>query len=253
MLHNKKLIFDIDGTLHMDGKLLDGTQELISSLENNATPFVLVTNTTSLTATQIKEMLSEAGMSIDVSRIITPVKSAISLFKQAGYKRIAIFSCNAIHSEFYDFTITDENPDAVLLADDGGGISYDAVNAILQRALTDVPLFTLQQNKFYSRNGEMVTDLGFYVAGIEYITGKQVINCGKPSKAILSLAQELLKADSLSDMAIVGDDLEFDILGAQQHGLTGILIKTGKYLPGIEEKFTQKADMTIESLQELIR
>lgn len=253
MVHNKKLIFDIDGTLHLDGKLLDGTQELISSLEKTATPFVLVTNTTSLTTVQIQQMLDDTGMSIDLPRIITPVKSAISLFKHHNYQRIAIYSCDAIHSEFSDFTITDENPDAVLLADDGGGLSYDNVNAILQLALKNVPLFTLQQNKFYSRNGEMVADLGFYVAGIEYITGKKITNCGKPSKAILTLAQELLHADSFSDMAIVGDDLEFDILGAQQHGLTGVLIKTGKYLPGIEEKFTQKADMTIESLRELIK
>ncbi|MCK5809174.1 HAD-IIA family hydrolase [bacterium] len=252
MLHSKKLIFDIDGTLYIDGKLLDGAKELIAFLNRESIPFVLVTNTTSLTARNIQKMLADAGLEIELSHIITPVKSAISLFKSAKYKRIAIHSCSAIHSEFSEFTITDENPDAILLADDGSGLKYDDITAVLKNALRNTPLFTLQQNKFYSRNGEMVADLGFYVAGVEYITGKTVTNCGKPSQAILTLAQEVLQAKSFSEMAIVGDDLEFDILGAQKHGLTGVLIKTGKYLPGIEDNFAKKAHLTISSLYDLI-
>jgi HAD superfamily hydrolase (TIGR01450 family) len=235
----------------MDGKLLEGATELIALLDQQKTPFVLVTNTTSMTAVEIHQMLADAGLEIELSRIITPVKSAISLFKKAGYRRISIHYCPAIHSEFSDFVITDKNPDAVLLADDGGGLRYADITAVLKSSLQKCPLFTLQQNKFYSKNGEMVADLGFYVAGVEYITGQSVTNCGKPSHAILSLAQELLQADSLSEMAIVGDDLEFDILGAQKHGLTGVLIKTGKYLPGVEERFSQKADMIVASLYEL--
>ncbi len=30
---------------------------------------------------------------------------------------------------------------------------------------------------------------------------------------------------------MVGDDIENDVLAAQRQGLTGVLVKTGKYLP----------------------
>ena len=34
---------------------------------------------------------------------------------------------------------------------------------------------------------------------------------------------------------MVGDDLEADVLGAQAHGVTGVLVRTGKFQPGDEE------------------
>ena len=33
------------------------------------------------------------------------------------------------------------------------------------------------------------------------------------------------------DCVMVGDDLENDVLGAVKYGITGILVKTGKYKP----------------------
>ena len=30
---------------------------------------------------------------------------------------------------------------------------------------------------------------------------------------------------------MIGDDINTDVLAAQQHGLTWVLVKTGKYLP----------------------
>ena len=34
---------------------------------------------------------------------------------------------------------------------------------------------------------------------------------------------------------MVGDDLEADVLGAQQHGIRGVLVRTGKFQPADEE------------------
>ncbi len=251
MISNHYFVFDIDGTLHMNGELLPGTTHLFSLLRTHNIPFVLLTNTTSLSTAHMQKMLEDAGLSVDISHIITPIRNAVDLFTCRQYRRIAIYRCSAIESEFTDFIITEDHPDAVLLADDGNGLAYDDITGILQHSFTGIPLYTLQQNKFYARDGKMVADLGFYVAGLRYITGQNIVNCGKPSQEIFELARKVLQAPSLQHMIMVGDDLEFDVLGAQKLGITGILLKTGKYQKGIENNFSETADYALSSLFEL--
>jgi ribonucleotide monophosphatase NagD (HAD superfamily) len=49
------------------------------------------------------------------------------------------------------------------------------------------------------------------------------------------------------EAAMVGDDAEADVAGAQAAGLTGILVKSGKYRPGAEGT----PDLVLDSVAEL--
>ncbi len=53
---------------------------------------------------------------------------------------------------------------------------------------------------------------------------------GKPAPAFYAAALAHLGASAASTL-MVGDDIENDVLAAQRQGLTGVLVKTGKYLP----------------------
>ena len=50
---------------------------------------------------------------------------------------------------------------------------------------------------------------------------------------------------------MVGDDIENDVLGAQRHGLTGVLVKTGKYLPATHRDASGTPDHVIDSFADL--
>jgi ribonucleotide monophosphatase NagD (HAD superfamily) len=50
---------------------------------------------------------------------------------------------------------------------------------------------------------------------------------------------------------MVGDDIESDVLGAQRHGLTGVLVKTGKYLPGPHRAARGSPDYVLDSFADL--
>jgi ribonucleotide monophosphatase NagD (HAD superfamily) len=56
---------------------------------------------------------------------------------------------------------------------------------------------------------------------------------GKPAAAFFHTALRQLGADA-EHTAMIGDDVESDVLGAQQHGLAGVLVRTGKYQPDHE-------------------
>jgi ribonucleotide monophosphatase NagD (HAD superfamily) len=50
---------------------------------------------------------------------------------------------------------------------------------------------------------------------------------------------------------MVGDDIETDVLAAQRQGLTGILVKTGKYLPATHHHASGTPDHVLDSFADL--
>jgi ribonucleotide monophosphatase NagD (HAD superfamily) len=52
-------------------------------------------------------------------------------------------------------------------------------------------------------------------------------------------------------VAMVGDDMVNDILGAQAAGLTGILVRTGKYRDGDEDHSEGRPDHVLPSFADV--
>jgi ribonucleotide monophosphatase NagD (HAD superfamily) len=50
---------------------------------------------------------------------------------------------------------------------------------------------------------------------------------------------------------MVGDDIETDVLAAQRQGLTGVLVKTGKYLPRTHRTASGTPDHVLDSFADL--
>jgi ribonucleotide monophosphatase NagD (HAD superfamily) len=51
--------------------------------------------------------------------------------------------------------------------------------------------------------------------------------------------------------AMVGDDVVNDVFGAQAAGVTGVLVRTGKFLPGDLERAEGAPDHVIDSFADL--
>ena len=47
---------------------------------------------------------------------------------------------------------------------------------------------------------------------------------------------------------MVGDDVEADVSGAMAAGLTGVLVRTGKYQPGVEARIDPPPDAVCDDL-----
>lgn len=252
----KAYIFDLDGTLFfLEDKVpfaINGAIELISQLKKQNIPHLFVTNTTSKSAKQIYDIMKKIGFDVDIEQIITPIVVAKKYLQSKGYKNIAIESCKNLETEFSEFEISN-TPQAVVITDEGNGLSYEAVNRVMNWGLNKIELICLQKNKFYKRNNKLVADLGFYVTGFEYVTGQKIKNFGKPSIELFTYACNKLGFKISKQIAMVGDDIEFDVLGAMQLGFAGILVKTGKYIEGIENKFKTQPNRIINSVKTLCK
>ena len=50
---------------------------------------------------------------------------------------------------------------------------------------------------------------------------------------------------------MVGDDLESDVLGAQALGITGVLVRTGKFRPSDLDQVAETPDHVIDDIGDL--
>jgi len=73
---------------------------------------------------------------------------------------------------------------------------------------------------------------------------------GKPAAAFFAASLAHLSADA-SHAVMIGDDIETDVLAAQRHGLRGVLVKTGKYLPRTHQQASGTPDHVLDSFADL--
>jgi HAD superfamily hydrolase (TIGR01458 family) len=111
-------------------------------------------------------------------------------------------------------------------------------------------LVGMHRNLFWKTADGWELDGGAYVAGLEEAADTRATICGKPERTYFdaALATLGLPADRA---AMVGDDIVNDVLGAQAAGLTGILVRTGKYRAGDEQRVDGRPDHVLESFADL--
>jgi len=71
-------------------------------------------------------------------------------------------------------------------------------------------------------------DAGAYLLGLERAAGVEAVVCGKPSPEVFGQGVAGLGL-ATSEVAMVGDDLDTDVLAAQSCGLVGVLALSGKH------------------------
>jgi HAD superfamily hydrolase (TIGR01458 family) len=118
----------------------------------------------------------------------------------------------------------------VLLGGAGPTIGYAELDAAFKLAIAGAPVVALHRNTRYQTAAGPALDMGAFILGIEAAAGIDVMAVGKPEPAIFESALADLGIDA-GAAVMVGDDVVSDVLGAQALGITGVLVRTGKFRP----------------------
>ena len=73
---------------------------------------------------------------------------------------------------------------------------------------------------------------------------------GKPSRHFFNIAVDALQLKP-HEVLMIGDDIDADVGGAQDAGLHGVLVKTGKYRETYTRLSTIEPDATLASVNDL--
>jgi HAD superfamily hydrolase (TIGR01458 family) len=237
------LLVDLDGTLYVGNEPVAGARETISRLESSGLTLRYVTNTTRKPRREVREHLLSLGFEVEEVEIFTPARAAAGLI---GDKSCFPLVDESLLEDLEGVTLAGDRPDYVLVGDLGKGFTFDRLNAAFRCLMDGAELLALQKNRYWRKEDGLSLDAGPFVAALEYASGKNAAVIGKPEKGFFRLALEELGLGS-HEVAMVGDDAEADVAGAQAAGLRGVLVKTGKYRPGVEGA----PDLILESFADL--
>lgn len=244
------LLFDLDGVFHVSDRLLPGAVETIQMLRERDIPFRIVTNTTTRSRSSLVAKMNSIGLPIRQSDLITAPYAALLHLKSLTMPRCRFVVSDDVRTEFSEFPDDETSPQFIVLGDFENQVSYPLLNSLFSQMMSGAELIALHKGRFWETNEGLKVDLGLFVAGLEYTTGKRATVIGKPSPRIFELA--LLELGlAASDCAMIGDDLYNDVGGAQSAGMSGILIRTGKYRPHYESTSDVVPNWIIDTLVDL--
>ncbi|HTU39029.1 MAG TPA: HAD-IIA family hydrolase [Acidimicrobiales bacterium] len=254
----KGLLIDIDGVLTVSWKPLPGASDCFQWLRQSALPFRLVTNTSSKSRRQIADTLSEAGLQVDPSEISTAVSSAARhLAERYAGEACLVVNEGPLDEDLSDVTQTSDPRSArvVLLGGAGPSTGYCEFDTVFKLAHEGVPVLALHRNTRFQTADGPAMDMGAFILGLEAAAHVDIPVLGKPSGDFFEAALKQMDLTA-GEVAMVGDDVYADVLGAQKAGITGVLVKTGKFDQRELDKISPSPDHVIEEigrLPELLR
>jgi HAD superfamily hydrolase (TIGR01458 family) len=226
----KALLIDIDGVLAVSDQPIPGAADAIRWLDDEGIRYRFISNSTQRSRQQIADRLNSIGFSIRSDQISTPVTGALRLLQEEGITRCHLLMTDAAKMEFLAAGITDtqQNAGVVIIGDAGDGFTFDAMNGAFRLIHDGAPLIALERDRYWMASDGLTLGAGPFVAALEYASGTTARIMGKPSPDAFLTALVLMGA-SPEETAMIGDDIRTDIEGGQLAGLSGVLVRTGKY------------------------
>jgi HAD superfamily hydrolase (TIGR01458 family) len=252
------LLIDIDGVLHVGPDPIDGAREALKLLRERRVPFRLVTNTTSRSRRLIVERLCAMGLDVDGDDVLTPAALAVRHCRERGYERVALHVAPALHEDLRELAGADEGQvsahgedvQAVIVGDLGEEFTYARLNVIFSQLQGGAELVALQRNRYWQSEQGLVLDAGPFVVALEYAIARPALVTGKPSAAFFSAALRELSVRA-GAAAMIGDDLDADVGGAIDAGMSGVLVRTGKFRPHALAASDVRPTLVWDSIAEL--
>lgn len=244
------LLLDLDGTVYEDDALIPGVDRAIEALRAGGVPVRFVTNTTRVPRSTIAGWMEDFGIAATNEDIFTPPVAAVTWLARRGIRRVAICLPDDSRAEFSRFEIVDDDPEAVVIGDLGAGWTFEVMNRVFRWLLDGAAFVALHRNRYWKTGGELVLDAGAFVAALEYATSRRATLVGKPSRAMFEAAAGSMGLP-LARVAMVGDDLQADIAGAQALGCQAFMVRTGKFRAAELEASAVEPDRVLDSLAAL--
>jgi HAD superfamily hydrolase (TIGR01458 family) len=246
------VLLDIDGVLTVSWEPIPGAVEALGWLREHGVPFRLITNTTTHTRDELAATLRGAGFDVRPEEVVTAVVATASYLRAhhpgAG---VYVLSDGDPRGDLEGIRLVGlEEAEVIVLGGACEAFSYPTFNRVFQRLMEGAALIGMHRNLYWRTSEGLQLDAGAYIAGLEEATGRRATICGKPSAAFFEEALRLLGVPR-ERAAMVGDDIVNDVLGARHAGLTGVLVRTGKFLPADLERAGEGPDAVLDSVADL--
>lgn len=245
------VLFDIDGVLVTSWQPIAGAAEALAAVRRRGLAVGFLTNTTSRTTAQIAGLLRSVGIEVEDDEIVTAARLTAEYLRTTyPGRRVWLLNDGDVRDDFAEIEFDDEHPDVVVLGGAGPQYSYENLSRVADLMLAGTPAVAVHRAQVWATGDGLRADVGLYPPGLEELSGTRIVAVGKPSVAAFLAATELM-GTAPEQTVMVGDDVANDVLRAQQVGLIGVLVRTGKFRPRALSAVGEQPDHVIDSVAEL--
>lgn len=229
------VLFDLDGVFYEGEQAIAKAAKVAEWVSGDNIPHLFLTNTSSKPRSAIVDKLKSMDIFTDESHILTPAVATVEyLKKQSQTGDIVLFMPDATKTEFSELPIhkvhSNSAISAVVIGDLGEAWNFQILNQAFRFLMTDPTpkLISLGMTRYWRAQDGLRLDVAPFVAALQCATDVEPIVLGKPAANFYQIALKMLQTNA-NQTVMLGDDIRGDIGGAQQAGLQGILVKTGKF------------------------
>jgi HAD superfamily hydrolase (TIGR01458 family) len=241
------VLLDLEGTLVVAGEAIPGAARAVGELRERGVPCRGAPNATAVTRAELAETLAGHGIDVRPAEIITaPVVTAAYLEAHHPGARCFLLGMGGAGADLDGVELVGERADVVVVAGADAAFTWENLTAAYRMLLDGAALVAMHRNLAWRTGEGMTLDSGAFLLGLERASGVEATVIGKPTADFFAQAVELLGVPA-GRAAMVGDDLDNDVIAAQRLGLTGVLVRTGKASSGTG------ADRVIDSIADLPR
>ena len=243
------LLLDMDGVLTVTWEPLPGAVAAFARLRAAGLPLRILTNTTGRSRAALAGGLRRSGFEIADDEVLSAAVAAGAYLRAAwpGARVFLLGDARAEDLPGVDLVGLDDHPDVVLLSGADQSYRFETMNRVYRLLLDGAAFVTMHRTMAWLTSDGICLDAGAYVAGLERALGRSAVVTGKPSPDFFAagLASLELPADRV---AMVGDDIDGDVLAARAVGLIGILVRTGQFRPEVLERAAGAPDQVVDSI-----
>jgi HAD superfamily hydrolase (TIGR01458 family) len=193
------------------------------------------------------------GFSIPELKIFTPAVAVADYLSRSNYQTVYLLTTAEVASEISASGHVRNDPESaqsVVIGDAADRFTYAGLNTAFRLLLGGAELVALERDRSWKGADGMMLSAGPFVAALEYATRKEARVMGKPSPAFFRQALLSLGAKA-SQVVMIGDDIETDIGGAISCGMTGILVRTGKFRKEMLDHALRRPSVVLDSIADL--
>ena len=246
----KALLIDLDGTIYFKGKQIPEANETINKLRALNIDLRFITSIDSIPVEAIHKKLRSMRFDISLNEIFSPNVAALKFFENHPGSTCYCLVSDRLMPNFLKLNWNYDSPDYVVIGDFMDKISSKELNKVFNFIMKGAKILALNKGRFYHTQEGLKINTGSFVTLFEYATNQTSTILGKPSKNFMNLAISDMGLNP-SEVAVVGDDISSDILGAINTGAYGILVKTGEYNESILIDSEIIPDLIIDSVADL--
>ncbi|MGI6392650.1 MAG: HAD-IIA family hydrolase [Candidatus Izemoplasmatales bacterium] len=233
MLRSKKLfIFDLDGTIYLDGVLFPGALELLERIRKNSGEYVFFTNNSSISTIDYLHKIQRLGIPCEIDNVATSTQALIIHIRESyPDARFYVMGTASMKAELREsgLLVVDRYQDDI----DGVVIGYDT--ELVYQKLIDVSRLLTQGKIYLATNPDLVCpvefgfvpDCGSFAVMLENATKRRPRFLGKPEPDIIEMIINrfgVLKEETV----LVGDRLYTDIKCGINAGIDTVLVLSGE-------------------------